>query len=271
MILLSICIPTFNRAEYLRSSLANILSQAAELENPAQVEVVVSDNASDDGTGEVLKEFKRAGLVTGRNSANLGHIANLHKVIKMASGAYCWLMGDDDHIVPGALKKIVKIIAANPGAGFFYVNYSKDIDPSPVIKLPGDLKFGTGGEYVDYGLARFSIAEWDPAKFTFFGSMIVDRKKWLSAGEYGSLAPQAYIVHSYLPSAPVYLISEPLLVQNTGRAAGGNFLYLWLKIYWFMGRAYGRRAGFAKIIARICLVELKSMLGRLCGRGATPS
>ena len=268
MVLLSICIPTFNRAPYLRKSLANILSQVSELDDPPQVEVVVADNASDDGTGEVLREFRRAGLVTERNAENIGGAANLYKAIRMASGDYCWLMGDDDQIVPGAIKKIVKIIAGHPGTGLFYVNYSKDIDPAPVIRLPNDLKFETGVQYVDYGLARFNISEWDPAKFTFFGSMIVDRKKWNSLSETGTLAPQAYMVHSYLPSAPVYLISAPLLVQNTGRAQRGNFLFLWLKIYWFMGRMYGRRLGFSKIIARICLAELKTVAARHIRPGA---
>ena len=268
MVLLSICIPTFNRAGYLKKLLANLLSQAAELDDPSQVEVVVSDNASDDATAGVLKEFEREGLVAETNAENIGGAANLYKAIRMASGEYCWLMGDDDHIVPGALRKLIKIIAENRGAGLFYVNYSKDTAPEPVITLPGDLKFATGVEYVDYGLAHFSISEWDPAKFTFFGSMIVDRKKWNSLSETGTLAPQAYMVHSYLPSAPVYLIAEPLLVQNTGRAQRGNFLFLWLKIYWFMGRMYGRRFGFSKIIARICLAELKTVAARLLRPGA---
>ena len=52
--LLSICIPTFNRAELLKNTLTSIYSQKA---NHSDFEVVISDNCSTDHTEEVVFEF----------------------------------------------------------------------------------------------------------------------------------------------------------------------------------------------------------------------
>ena len=51
--LLSICIPTYNRAEYLEKSLDSLVNQ----ENFSQIEVVISDNASTDATSDVCRKF----------------------------------------------------------------------------------------------------------------------------------------------------------------------------------------------------------------------
>ena len=257
--LLSICIPTFNRKEYLRSMLSNLSGQLLELDDPASVEIVVSDNASVDGTYEFLKELKEpAGIVINKNNTNLGPALNLHTVMKMSTGRYCWLMGDDDYIVPGALKKIVAIISKNPGVGLFYVNYSQKNDAKPIIRLKTDLMFKTGAEYIDYGLSNFNVAEWDPAKFTFYPSMIVDRKSWFSAGDNPCLVmPQAYIVHSFLPKVPVYMISETLFVQNTDNILRPSYRYYWAKMYWFMGGVYGHRFKFSMIILHTYLGDFK--------------
>ena len=51
---LSICIPTFNRGDFLKRLLVDIL----ENERSHEVEIVISDNASTDNTDEVVEFFK---------------------------------------------------------------------------------------------------------------------------------------------------------------------------------------------------------------------
>ncbi|MCX5793632.1 MAG: glycosyltransferase family 2 protein [Elusimicrobia bacterium] len=279
-LLLSICIPTYNREKYLRETLSNVLGQIAELAVPAAVEVVVSDNASQDGTAEVVRSFRSANLVTGRNPANLGGALNLNKVIDMAKGEYCWLMGDDDLIHPGAVKKIVKTISANPGLGLIYVNYRNTDNPTAVIRLPGDMLFRTAQEYIDYGLSHFNVNEWDPAKFTFYTSLIVNRAKWNSVADSGHrFVAHVQRIHSFLPGSPVFLIADPLVTMNDSQTIidviPPSLLYNWLEVYWFMGVRYDRRLGFLRIMLRMCLGNFKyktmKLLRKTCeymrGRG----
>ncbi|MCU1489210.1 MAG: antigen biosynthesis abequosyltransferase RfbV, partial [Acidimicrobiaceae bacterium] len=100
--LLSLCIPTHHgRAAQLDRLLTGI---AAQLPPDGSVEVCVSDNGSRDATQEVLERHRVPlgdRLVTGRNEANLGLTRNLLRVVELARGRFCWLLGSDDGLVDG--------------------------------------------------------------------------------------------------------------------------------------------------------------------------
>lgn len=102
--LLSIVIPTYNRAGYLRASLAQLRAELASVD-AGLVEVLVSDNCSPDDTGAVVDEARRDGLEIRyvRNPENLGWARNFAQGFDLASGRYVLLMGDDDLFVDGAL------------------------------------------------------------------------------------------------------------------------------------------------------------------------
>lgn len=93
---ISVVIPTFNRAALLRQAISSVLAQ-----RDVAIEVVVSDNCSDDDTPAVMAEF--AGdprLVCHRNASNLGMVGNWRKAIfELASADWFVLMSDDDHFV----------------------------------------------------------------------------------------------------------------------------------------------------------------------------
>jgi glycosyltransferase involved in cell wall biosynthesis len=121
--LLSICIPTFNRARSLDLLMGNIATEIAGIEG--KVEVCVSDNHSPDGTRGVLESWKaRLPLVFSSNDENIGYDRNVLKVTNLASGRFVWLMGDDDLVMEGAVKRVVDGIEANIGQGMgtIYIN-----------------------------------------------------------------------------------------------------------------------------------------------------
>jgi len=107
---LTIAIPTYNRAPFLKQNLENITSQIKGLED--QIEVMISDNCSEDNTQEVVKEFIDRGvpLVYNRNSKNLGMDGNFVYCFKNASSKYVWLLGDDDYLVEGTLARLLEIM-----------------------------------------------------------------------------------------------------------------------------------------------------------------
>ena len=130
--LLSICIPTFNRAEFLRYNLKSITDQFdAEPALKDIVEVVISDNASADGTKEMVAGFvgKYPNIIYHRNETNIGFDRNLNNAINLAGGKYCFSLGDDDALFPGALAVLVnKILATNvPYYLVGHVGYSRDM------------------------------------------------------------------------------------------------------------------------------------------------
>ena len=129
-ILLSICIPTYNRAEYLKICLGTIIPQLG-INDP--IEVIVSDNFSSDNTLNVISEFiSHPKLILIKQTENVGPIKNGFGIIeKYANGKYCWLVGDDDYIMPGAIQNILKLIKENIEVDFFYV----DIENHELDKL----------------------------------------------------------------------------------------------------------------------------------------
>ena len=102
--LLIICVPTFNRANYLHESLGQIQSELKNITS-GSVEVYVSDNASTDQTTEVVIAAQENGLSVRyvRNTENLGSDANIAQCFNDALGKYVLIMGDDDLFVDGAL------------------------------------------------------------------------------------------------------------------------------------------------------------------------
>jgi glycosyltransferase involved in cell wall biosynthesis len=106
--LLTIAIPTWNRASYLEQNLAQLASELRRVV-PGQVEVLVSDNHSTDSTQTVVENAQRAGLTIRyvRNSENLGWGRNFAQCFELASGTYLLLLGDDDLLTDGALPLLL--------------------------------------------------------------------------------------------------------------------------------------------------------------------
>lgn len=112
--LLSICIPTYNREKHLDECLDSIVNQ--EWFNEQEIEIVVSDNASIDGTIELVKKYQNdhKNIRYFRNKKNLGSAKNiLNLVLNLAEGEYVWIFWDDDLMSPIWIKKTINAIRKN--------------------------------------------------------------------------------------------------------------------------------------------------------------
>lgn len=112
--ILSICVPTFNRAATLRACLHMLCSQV--MQRTERIDVVVCDNASTDSTPQVVAEVQRIWPFVKyfRNDENIGMLRNIDRVVRNAAGKLCWLFGDDDVALPYALEKIMEMISSIP-------------------------------------------------------------------------------------------------------------------------------------------------------------
>ncbi|OQY75515.1 MAG: hypothetical protein B6D44_01215 [Ignavibacteriales bacterium UTCHB2] len=97
--LISICIPHYNRAEYLLKVLDTIREQTYK-----EIEIVISDDCSKDNSEKVIPDYIRNSESAGeqikfkyiRQEKNLGYDANLRASLEAGSGDYLFILGNDD-------------------------------------------------------------------------------------------------------------------------------------------------------------------------------
>lgn len=106
-ILLSICIPTYNRAEYLVENLEVLIPQIED--SKYGVELIISDNGSTLENFNKIKEYvneKKININLYHHEKNIGGRANFAYAVSMAKGMYVYLLGDDDILSPNLLEII---------------------------------------------------------------------------------------------------------------------------------------------------------------------
>lgn len=103
MAILSICIPTYNRASFIKKLLDDLQSQSIE-----DVEVVVVNDGSKDKTDELLQQMQKAAPFHLKyfKQENAGRSSALRKAIMAASGKYVMIMDDEDLIIPNGIAMI---------------------------------------------------------------------------------------------------------------------------------------------------------------------
>jgi len=122
--LLSICIPNYNRGKYLNNCLNSIL--LAKSISSLKFEICISDNGSTDNISQIVNHYKKKKLIINykKNRKNLGFGANFQKVVNMAKGEFIWIIGNDDLLYIHALQKLEKLFLKHKDVDFFFINSS---------------------------------------------------------------------------------------------------------------------------------------------------
>jgi abequosyltransferase len=172
---LSVCIPTFNRAGFLRECLASLCQDGVDKN---MFEVVVSDNESSDSTVAVLEEFSNIlPLRYVVQSENIGMDRNFDAVVALAQGEYCWLLGSDDAVEFYGLQKLMDALRAERTdiLHFGYVQSDITLKPRFTAHPPigrVDSKPEVLASYVG-GLQNVSLM------FAFISSFAFRRSVWM--------------------------------------------------------------------------------------------
>lgn len=111
----TVCIPTYNRRERLAASLTSVREQSL-----GDVEIIVSDNASTDGTEEYVRSLDDPRVRYERLETNIGLFGNLSRCLTLGSGRYRVMLPDDDLMLPGNLETKVRFLEDNPSAGMVH-------------------------------------------------------------------------------------------------------------------------------------------------------
>ena len=118
---LSICIPTYNRSYYLDNCLNSI--KLAKKETNLSLEICISDNCSTEKIEPLLDKYKDdMNIIFNKNIKNTGMGKNILKTVSMATGKFCWLLGNDDLLLPNSLKKISNLFEKYEDVDFYYIN-----------------------------------------------------------------------------------------------------------------------------------------------------
>jgi glycosyltransferase involved in cell wall biosynthesis len=127
-VVLSIAIPTYNRAIWLKLCLAQLLPQLASV--GSSVEVTIYDNASPDNTTEIVQSYINQGFSLSyiRNDENIGSDRNIAQCFNFAKGHYVLILGDDDVLLDGALQKIMTLLRTGDFGAVFLSAYGYDFD-----------------------------------------------------------------------------------------------------------------------------------------------
>lgn len=244
-IILSICIPTYNRANYLKICLSVIMPQI-EINDP--IEIIVSDNFSTDDTLNIISEYTtHPRFILIKQSKNEGPIKNGIEIIKKyANGKYCWYIGDDDYIMPGAIQNLIKIIKENSDVDFFYVdieNYELDRLNIPLEKTLEHIKNKEEINSIEYKqLSKFEELLHPQYSDLFLGEMmasIFKREVWLKEIniykhihlEYLSTLETAYthcviFANQFIGKKAIYVSTPIILVDNRAREWSAKAHYI---------------------------------------------
>lgn len=121
---ISVCVPAYNRPEVLPALLDSILRQ----EYPDYDVVICEDNSP--RRSEIRKVVDQYRSIYPRriayyeNEVNLGYDGNLRNLIARATGEYCFLMGNDDLMCPGALPAVASAFERYDRVGVVLRSYA---------------------------------------------------------------------------------------------------------------------------------------------------
>mgnify|MGYP001800873224 CR=1 FL=1 len=109
----SLCIPTYNRAQILPYAVDSVLNQTY-----GNFELIICDDASPDNTAEVVAQWDDSRIRYIRHPQNIKRSRNMRSGYEAAQGDYFIKFDDDDALTPTFLERTVAVLEAQPRVDF---------------------------------------------------------------------------------------------------------------------------------------------------------
>lgn len=173
--LLTISIPTYNRAACLNLLLQSIVNQMTS-GDAEKIEVCIFDNFSTDNTAVIVEPFtkKNAYISYVCNNENIGADNNFVKSFLAARGKFFWMLGDDEILLEGAIKWILKFCQERE-FGCLYLSPISEYLP----EIPKLLGRSIDSPVKLKAYAPYHFAKAVNYRITFLSSSIVNRAELL--------------------------------------------------------------------------------------------
>jgi len=295
---LSICIPIYNNVGLFRHCLQAIANSIREFDK--SVEIVISDNVSEDNILDCVNQFKSQNknikLLYSCNETNKGIAYNFHKVVELARGEFCWIIGSDDFVLKNGISDIIKIIKEYPEIDFISVAYahlklpeacdeSNSIDP--YHRILEVIEEGSLVTYKSISKTSGRVESWDKLVDLSYGNVMlgavmsgVFRKSlWLSVNTENmdktpafnnveNMYPFCAVYAKCMIGKPAYYLSKPVIVAGDGARAwvgeefwDGSLPIIYLKVLNEIIDAY-KEGGLEKRQVIKCRVGIAHTVGR---------
>lgn len=148
---LSICIPTYNRAEIVFECVQNCLQLPY-----SWIEVVVTDNCSTDNTKDIFSSINDSRFHYYRNEKNIGYI-NLAMSLKNGSGQFCLLLSDEDDFINTDWEKLKCELQKRNECAVFQFRYL-DHDGTELLSGPAEQMKAGSYQALKYIYNHFAYA-----------------------------------------------------------------------------------------------------------------
>lgn len=215
---LAIAIPTYNRVDFLKENISHILPQIIEKED--LVSVIVSDNASTDGTESYMKDLvsrHQNQIAYYRINKNLGSAGNFEFVLSKCDSEYVYLMGDDDMLFTNSIDTMLNYISKFPTATFFHFNYILGNKSMTNFKLQYPyLRSGVKNKYYNKGSDLIKEFFDGPS---FMSSVLFKRETWENMiKNYDKYYGYRWLIclYSNIIDTPCVFSPIPIVAQRTG-------------------------------------------------------
>lgn len=229
--ILTIAIPTFNRAEILKETLEEVL----KITKGKNIEIVVSDNCSEDDTEKYMMHMvnKFPEIRYYRNAENLGPDRNFLNCFEKAKGEYVLLLGDDDLLLENGLDSLLDALKIKPV--FVHLNTSgikMNADGKKVAGEPRCKDIGTK-IYTNRNdlLKKMNIYITFLSSLVFkteYVKMLKDKEKYIGT----------YFLQSHIALKTMEHNGKYIFITENCCAAGGNHTVSY-DLYHVWGKQYG--------------------------------
>ena len=141
--LVSIIMPSYNTAAYIKESIQSVLNQTY-----TNWELIIVDDCSTDSTDEVLETIKDSRIRYFKNDKNSGAAVSRNKALREAKGQWIAFLDSDDLWMPEKLEKQIYFMESN-GYAFSYTSYEEiDIEGNKTgIRVTGPKKITKTGMF----------------------------------------------------------------------------------------------------------------------------
>ena len=111
----SVALPVYNAADLVRRAIDSALGQSH-----GDLEVIVVDNASTDGTPEVVRAYDDPRVRLFRNPTNIGYHRNMNRAVELTTGEYIKFLHADDLLLPTCVERLLERLEAGPHVGLAF-------------------------------------------------------------------------------------------------------------------------------------------------------
>lgn len=245
--LLSICIPTFNRAKFLVACLDTISVQCKNTRVRNAIEIVISDNNSPDNTRSIIQTYKKKhpklSINYFRNKINTGN-KNTMSVAIYAHGKYIWFFSDDDLQKPFALQTVLNVLKKH-GPDLVMANLDMCtldaktlVDPN-LLRMSKDHYFPSKKELFAFLESTFFLPiDWF---LTSYSNMIIkksifnENNSTINAvyNKKHHIFPHTALIYYSPKDYSVYVIGQSIAMYRTGNISFGPKKKIEFLEYWY--------------------------------------